>query len=276
MKIEEKPIDSLVSLTNAVLEISKHFQGQVWWRGQGRYKWHLSPSVTRIDGGYEYEQNAIFRFMRRAPSRYLHTPDESDFFAWLFLMQHHRAPTRLLDWTESPLFGCYFAIEDEETKEEDGALFALCPYVLNQQQIGEYGVLSPSHEKAVLAARKAFGRNGQDVNYVVGILPSETHIRLMVQLSVFTLHGSRLILDELPSTDAYLVKFRIPHEAKLVLREQLKFMGVRESNLFPDLDHLANEIRTLRFRKPPDSEKPKTDEHPLMGWRVEYGSSTKE
>ena len=276
MRIEEKPIKDLESLVYAVLEANNHFQGQVWWRGQGRYRWDLSPSIVRSDGGHEFEQNAIFLFKQRAPSRYPNTPAESDVFGWLFLMQHHRLPTRLLDWTESPLFACYFAVEGEETKEDDEALFALCPYLLNQHQIGEYGVLSPNHEKSVLAARKAFDRRADDVNFVVGILPSETHIRLMVQLSVFTLHGSGLLLDELPDNDSFLMKFNIPHDSKGFLKKQLKFLGIRDSNLFPDLDHLAKETRSLRFRPPPKTGKTegKDEISRLNDWRDEFGSST--
>ncbi len=274
MIIQEYSIDDIKALVNAVLETNKRFQGQVWWRGQGYYQWHLSPSVTRHEGGYEFEQNSAFRFMRRAPSRYPQTPDESDVFSWLFLMQHHGLPTRLLDWTESPLFACYFAIEPED---DAGALFALSPYRLNQYQIGEYGVLSPSHEKAMLAARKAFDSNASDVDYIIGILPSETHTRLMVQLSVFTLHGSGLPLDERPDNDEYLVKYRIPHNSKSKLKEQLKFLGVRESNLFPDLDHLADETKKLRFSQPPNTGKPNGIDEFLQDnddWRNMSESST--
>ena len=76
----------------------------------------------------------------------------------------------------------------------------------------------------------------------------------MVQLSVFTVHGSSLFLDAMPDTDDFLVKFTIPHESKDILKEQLKYLGVRESNLFPDLDHLANETKSLRFKPPPVSD----------------------
>jgi len=51
------------------------------------------------------------------------------------------------------------------------------------------------------------------------------------------------------------LKFKIPKKAKNDLKSQLKTMGVRESNLFPDLDHLAKEIKSLRFRKPSIKEK---------------------
>jgi len=168
-------------------------------------------------------------------------------------MQHHRLPTRLLDWTESPLFACYFAVEGENTKDHDGSLFALSPYLLNQDQIGKYGVLSPKHGKAIDAVRKAFDRNYNDVHYIVGVLPSETHIRVMVQLSVFTLHGSGLSLDDLPGKEKFLLKFHIPKESKEKLKDELKYLGIRESNLFPDLDHLANETRALKFKESPNT-----------------------
>jgi len=277
MKIEEILIKDLESLVKVVIEVKNHFQGQVWWRGQGCYGWKLSPSVVRNNGGYEYEQNAIFRFKQRAPSRYPNTPADSDNLGWLFLMQHHRLPTRLLDWTESPLFAAYFATaKDEKTKDDDGALFALSPYLLNQKQVGVYGVLSPNDGRAVLAAKKAFDRGAKDVNYVVGILPSEVHIRVMVQLSVFTLHGSGLLLDDLPDKDSFLFKFRISRESKDDLKGQLKFLGVRESNLFPDLDHLANETSALRFQPPPNTDNMtgKDEIHPHIDWRDEFGSST--
>ena len=52
-------------------------------------------------------------------------------FDWLFVMQHYGVPTRLLDWTESPLVGLYFAVT--EHPNADGTLWVLKPIELNKQ-----------------------------------------------------------------------------------------------------------------------------------------------
>lgn len=207
----------------------------------------------------------ILRFKQRAPSRHTHTPSQDDLFGWLFLMQHYRLPTRLLDWTESPLFACYFAIEGNNTVDDDGSLFAINPYLLNQSQVGEYGLFMPHDARSVNAIKKAFRSDAQDVDYVVAILPSETQIRMRVQLSVFTIHGSGRAMDDLPDADKFLIKFRIPSESKKVLRQQLEYLGIRESNLFPDLEHLAKEIRALTFKPPPKTAEASRDEEEFGG-----------
>lgn len=45
--------------------------------------------------------------------------------------------------------------------------------------------------------------------------------------------------------DKYLTKYIVPKEAKDNLRRILFDQGIRESNLFPDLEHLANELKRM-------------------------------
>ena len=56
-------------------------------------------------------------------------------------------------------------------------------------------------------------------------------------------------IDTFDGADEVLFKFRIGHDSKVSLRSDLKKLGVRESSLFPDLDHLAKEIEATRFKE---------------------------
>ena len=261
MLISDIVVQGLDSLVDAVKQANVCFPGQVWWRGQRCSQWELRPSVFRpqIGGGFEYEQSIIKRFQKRAPSRRIDLPLRSERHNWLFLMQHYRLPTRLLDWTESPLIAAYFATELGECKDainqpvsNEGALYALSPYLLNLEQVGEYGLLMPDESPtAQKLIKRAFIARAEDQERVVAVRPTEVDTRLMVQLSEFTLHGSGLAIEQVPKSDRFAMKFRIPASKKKRLRRRLKFLGVRESTLFPDLEHLAVETAGIRFRPPP-------------------------
>jgi hypothetical protein len=63
-------------------------------------------------------------FKRKAHLFLSHVPDEADSFQWLALMQHHGAPTRLLDFTWSPNVAAFLALE---AAVSDAATWALFP-----------------------------------------------------------------------------------------------------------------------------------------------------
>ena len=241
-------ICDLSDLIKVVNEINSEYKGQVWWRGQSKFTWKLQFSVEREDRGALYERNIVYRFMQRTPSRCSNFPKDDDHYGWLYLMQHYGLPTRLLDWTESPLIATYFAVEDDNYFDIDGAIFALNPYQLNKNQIEKYNLLLSNTHEAKEIVKPAFIQNFPEYNHVLSIVPCESHLRMMVQLSMFTIHGNKLIIDEIENNDKFLRKYRIPSSAKKEIVQQLKFLGIRRSNLFPDLDHLAKEIKGLSFK----------------------------
>lgn len=260
------------SLLEAVEEAKDAFEGQLWWRGQRCHVWPLAPSAFRGDRGSDYEHGAIIRFQQRAPMRMARIPDREDYLGWLFIMQHHRLPTRLLDWTESPLIAAHFAAWEGDCIDEEGkpienpsgALFALSPYALNKSELDDDGLLVQHDPRAMEAVEHAFRRSVVDSDRIIAIRPPELYLRMMVQMSVFTIHPRGKLAEDLEDSDDFLIKFEVPHASKDELRSGLKELGVRDSNLFPDLDHLGEEVARVRFLESPE------DETELPGF--EYGA----
>ncbi len=100
------------------------------------------------------ELSLIENFKRGAPALEPSIPDYEDHIAWLFLMQHHGMPTRLLDWTKSILVALYFVVS--KYTSDDGELWAMYPDALNEcsgfhgipLRIKELAELLPRHHSA--------------------------------------------------------------------------------------------------------------------------------
>lgn len=110
------------------------------FRGHSDSTWKLYSTISRyfIDFGIhkdarpqqEYRSLRIFR--RKAHLLLTRVPNEGDSFQWLALMQHHGAPTRLLDFTWSPYVAAFFALERATAK---AAIWAIFPPKLNNRMV---------------------------------------------------------------------------------------------------------------------------------------------
>ena len=91
----------------AAWDSKKQGSPHLWYRGLQKSSWPLVPKLYRPrDATRELlhaEDEIREEFVRRAPSLTQLQPRNS--WEWYFLMQHYRAPTRLLDWTEDPQIG---------------------------------------------------------------------------------------------------------------------------------------------------------------------------
>jgi hypothetical protein len=163
-------------------------------------------------------------------------------------MQHYGLPTRLLDWTESPLIGLYFAVHEKKYEKEDAALWALNPIKLNEKESGENRIYLAHNKfsKPIFIAAFTFKKDDESKK-TCAVVTDEFDIRHMVQLSVFTIHGLSNQLDHLYGNAGFLYKLVIPSNEKKNFRRGLRMMGISESLIFPDLEHLAKEIETSKF-----------------------------
>ena len=101
------------------------------YRGMADARWGLVPSLNRVcahDMSLERQMLRSFRKYGYADLQLV-----SSFWQMLAMAQQFGLPTRLLDWTYSPLVAAHFATEDQETYDRDGIIWCVQIDRMNQQ-----------------------------------------------------------------------------------------------------------------------------------------------
>lgn len=242
-------VESVDELTKAVLAIFESTGTRWWFRGQRDARWPLLPSARR---GYTKQRERYLTnlFYTRARTRYPNCPNDDDYGGWLALMQHFGLPTRLLDWTHSPLVAAYFATKypfDSGSNADpcDAAIWALEPHRLNESQ-GYEPVFPPlnarSIEQLVRPAMK--GLDDSEIQ-VLATSPLESDLKMLTQQGAFTVHVLDEPLNDLPGCNEWLKKIVIPAQRAPDIARDLDVLGFRLADLFPDLQNLAREITNM-------------------------------
>lgn len=216
-----------------------------WFRGHSNADWKLVPSVYRESPKGELYLTTHFRLS--APTKYENCPPPEDFASWICLMQHYGLPTRLLDWSESPLSAAYFAII-HEPMNTDAAVWCLSPLLLNEHTTGRKSIAILGHSRTKPLLDRAF-LGGSSLKKAIAVVGQETNPRISAQQGVFTIHGNATPLEAQFRYRHFLNKFVIPNRYRETFRQELFLLGVRRSILFPDIDNLARELKNGWKRK---------------------------
>lgn len=226
------------------------------YRGAADAGWPLLTSLDQLGGTSPphtkagLEEHILRNFIRYSRPFFPHPPIND--WEILILAQHHGLPTRLLDWTYSPLVAAHFATV-EGTPEADRAVWRLDWKALHRFfQLPELALLIQDLEGIFGQARpftpySLFGA-GEGGRQFAGMLePPSLDARIAVQSATFTLcsdkqHSFDHFLDRhgLGST---LTKYVIPARDAGRIRDQLDLVSVDERRLFPDLDGVAAHLR---------------------------------
>ncbi len=237
----DRTLLNIATLVDAVKFVRDKFGITPWWRGQAcSTPWKLVPLIYRKKTTRDHEISLAAQFKLKAQTRHSACPPQEDDAGWLFLMQHYRLPTRLLDWSESPLIALYFAVR--ERMDKPGSLFVLDPMALNQNQIDEDAICSPTYYKAKPLFNAALANEAPNDPHILAVAANQVDSRMLAQAAQFTIHGVPIPLDCLDNSEKFLIQFEIPATAKQNLRDELFAIGIRESFIFPDLEHLTHEL----------------------------------
>lgn len=238
---EPKTASTIVELVAVLHEVMVPNSTR-WFRGQADHTWKLLPSLARPPYKVEGEQALIKRFKQNAYS--ILNPAPTEAWNWLFLMQHHGAPTRLLDWSENPLVALYFAVTNPEHAGVDGRVWCLDPVGLNKAAFiqptasGElpfFGV----DEDLMKYRTEDIDRGGAPSKPPVAALAPRYFPRLTAQSGVFTVTHRDQIPVEGAHGGAHVGYITIPSGAKEALRKDLAVLGITRLTLFPELDAVA-------------------------------------
>lgn len=249
--IEVRHFDSWPKLRD---ELDRLSEGHWVFRGQENAAWGLTHTLYRQLTGRgikprfwgEQERRIIRIFTRKAHLFLSALP--RDLLEWLALMQHHGAPSRLLDFTWSPHVAAFFALDNATA---DAAIWAVDASILNADK---HPALRTSNKFLPPPLKPLrldpcflhFLKSRKRTAYVVG--PFVMNQRLIAQAGTFLVPTvldcplDSLLLERDHSARA-LLKLQI--ETSKVRRDairQLYRMNISQATLFPGLDGLARSM----------------------------------
>jgi hypothetical protein len=116
---------------------------------------------------------------------------------------------------------------------------------MNVYPFARYGVpLSPNNPHVRQSAEDALTGEVQ-VSRAFAIVPRETDLRMLVQQSVFTIHGRSEPLEGQQHAETWLRLYEISAPFKARLRCVLGALGITRAYPFPDLENLSRDILEL-------------------------------
>jgi hypothetical protein len=167
---------------------------------------------------------------------------------WLALGQHRGLPTRLLDWTYSPLVALHFATENTSEFDQDGIVWCVNFVEANKRLPARLKrLLQHEGSDTFTVEMLAEFRSLRDFDalsrepFVVFLEPPAVDQRILNQLALFSLMSSpsARLDDWLGQHPDLCRRVVVPASLKWEVRDKLDQSNVNERVLFPGLDGLS-------------------------------------
>jgi hypothetical protein len=233
------------------------------FRGLARATYSHVSSLARLSGDYAGLEPHLIRNFRKHAHRQEPGPTMWD---WLALGQHHGLPTRLLDWTFSPLVALHFATAS--WPDDDALLLAVDCEGAHRHLPGPLRHVLDC-EGALLFTTEMLAREAPDLErfdaltsdepYLAVFEPPSLDERIVNQSSVLSaISDPTCHMEQWLETHPDLWwAWRIPTAVKADVRRRLDQDNITERVLLPGLDGLAAWLR--RYYSPGVSDRAPTE-----------------
>ncbi|MCK5509823.1 MAG: FRG domain-containing protein [Desulfobacterales bacterium] len=217
-------------VTEFVEQFLAKLRSSTLFRGHRECGWDLLPMIDRVDHGGltrdDHEHLMIEEFNKKSRLvRDLPFPNAWELHA---VARHHGVPTRLLDWSESPLTALFFATLGQS--QGDSVVWCYC-YIAEDRGLDINSYASPLKVKDIILFD-----------------PPQLHPRIAGQSGQFTVHPtSSKDFDKWPG---FLNQIIIPKDNRSQIRHELFRLGIHYHNLFPDLNGIGTHIYNTWCRQP--------------------------
>nr|WP_315463548.1 FRG domain-containing protein [uncultured Rhodoferax sp.] len=236
---------------NEFVALTSEFDGWAF-RGQQDANWQLFSSLSRYlqnfvsdESTWRTREERALRIFRRKAHNYL--PDAQvllDDVRCMALMQHHGAPTRMVDFTKSPFVAAFFALDKAVDR---AAVFALDTPNLWRAPPSN----NPTFHRDTIDPRtngnfeRYFATNINEIVWVGE--PYEMDRRLVAQSGTFVVSGVLNkpldeVIQQYETGRSLIKKIILPPSIRREAMLSLYRMNITHATLFPDVDGLARSI----------------------------------
>jgi hypothetical protein len=249
----------------------------VLYRGHARFEWTLSTTLERalLDNSERFDEQKhglmlsmsadrttenwagdveralMLRFRHQAQRFDIpELPPLWDRLGWWEVMQHHGAPTRLMDWTTSPFIGLWFAVEYHNNGDGDMALWVYSRDTVSLNLSKVMAEIRSTKDYELLDIRELqnmvlqYAIAGDWTGLLIPVKPRQFQ-RAVAQQSVLTV--SPRIGVARPADwwirERLATRIRIKEDWKPDIRGACRSMGLSRASLFRDLDSLGASVR---------------------------------